>query len=190
MRCWPRTPEFAAALAAVLIAGCHGANGDAGLHVESLVLTRAVDAVVLHPRLDLSLSDPVLEALHNGVPVALLMEARLERKRPWAWPELHAAEERRYVITYHSLSDQYLVHEGKGAALRTFPSRAAVLVALESPEPWPLALPQDDEGDAPWRAAVRVRLDLDALPAPLRLVALFSPGWRIGSPWHRETLPP
>lgn len=177
-------------LSVALLAGCRGGDGVAGLRVESLALKRAVDAVVLNPRLDLSLSAPVLEALHNGVPVALLLEARLERKRPWGWPELHGAEERRYVITYHSLSDQYLVSEGEQSSPRAFPSRAAVLVALESPEPWPLALPEDGEGDSPWRAAVRVRLDLDALPAPLRLVALFSPGWRIGSAWHRETLPP
>lgn len=190
MRFWPRRAEAAWLLAAVLAAGCRPDGGEPGLRVTELQVFRGQDSVMLQPELDLQLSPAVLDALHNGVPVVLVLEARLERQRAWLWPRTVPGGARRYILTYHSLGDQYLMRDEDDETPRAFPSRDAVLATLESPEPWSLVLPADAPEDTAWRAALRVRLDLEALPAPLRLAALFSPGWRIGSGWHRETLPP
>jgi len=39
-----------------------------------------------------------------------------------------------------------------------------------------------------YRVRMRSRLDIEALPAPLRPLAYVHPGWRLGSGWHRWEL--
>lgn len=174
-------------LAVLLVGGCGTGQQRGGLSVTAIEVKRDGDVVVIEPKLELRLSRPVIEALRNGVPVVILLEARLQRERRWLWPATEIERQRRYEFTYHSLGDQYLVKRDAEPA-RAFPSREAALAAVENPETWPLKVAPSTGGRL--RAGVRVRIDLHALPAPMRLIALFNPGWRIGSDWHSQALAP
>jgi hypothetical protein len=186
MRCWRAISLW---VIAGLTAGCGGGAPDAGLRVTGLEAVPAGDGYRVTVSLDIMLTDAVLEALHNGVPVTLLVETRLRQPREWLWARTVASDSRRYILTYQSLSTQYLVEWPGDTGHRAYPSRHAAFSALESPEAWRLE-PDHDPGDGDaLLAEARARLDLQALPAPLSLVAFFSGDWRIGSGWHREKLP-
>lgn len=173
----------------LLLVGCAGGHDAAGLRVRELGLSESGGRLVIEPRLALSLTAPIERALDNGVAVTLLMEARVTRARAWLWPATEVEKTRRYTLLYHSLSEQYLVREGKQTP-RAFPSRLAALSALSEPGPWPLAETAALAGDGRYRAALRVSVDLQSLPAPLRLMAYFSPAWHVGSKWQSEELEP
>jgi len=173
----------------LLLAGCAGGRDGGGLRVRDLGLSEIDGRVVLRPGLALSLTKPIEQALDNGVAVTILMEARVTRGRDWFWPATEVEKERRYTLLYHSLSEQYLVRQG-GQTPRAFPSRLAALAALSNPDPWPLAKTGALAGDGHFRVALRVSVDLQSLPAPLRLMAYFSPAWHVGSGWQSENLAP
>lgn len=176
-------------LVGCLAAGCAGDAPDAGLRVADLCSSRVVDSYRVAVSLDIQLTDAVLEALHNGVPVTLLVETRLRQQRPWLWPRTLASKSRRYTLSYQSLSAQYVVRWPEDAGYRAYPSRHAAFSALESPEPWYLDAADEPPSGTTLFVETRARLDLQELPAPLRLMAYFSADWRIGSGWQREKLP-
>lgn len=185
MRCWQ---AISLAVIVGLASGCGDTAADGGLRITDMRAGQAVDGYRVTLSLDIALTEPVLEALHNGVPITLLVETRLRQPRRWLWARTVATDSRRYVLSYQSLSTQYLIRWPGNTGHRAYPSRHAALSALESPEPWQLPEPDEPAADGPPVAEARVRLDLQALPAPLSLMAFFSGDWRIGSGWHREKL--
>ena len=185
MRCW-RAAGKGLALAACL-AGCARGTAEPGLSITGMDGSLAGNQYSLDLELEIRLTPSIEEALHNGVPIRFLVETRVVEARPWLWSRTVVEASRGYTLSHHSLSEQYLIRSPGSEEYRAYPSRQAALSVLESPDPWRVELPSADS-DGPRTAEARVRLDLQALPAPLRLVAFFSPDWRISSGWHREKL--
>ncbi|MDG4553944.1 MAG: DUF4390 domain-containing protein [Candidatus Competibacter sp.] len=142
----------------------------------------------LSAQIEYGLSEPALEALQNGVPliIELLMEVR--RRRSWVWDETVYSLAQRFRLEYHALSRQYLVRNLNSGERRSFPTRPAALRFMGQIHEFPLL----DRGllapDQRYEGALRARLDLDALPAPLRLFAYFSEDWRLSSEWYSWSL--
>ena len=63
----------------------------------------------LHAEVDYRFSEDVLEAIHNGVPMVVVLDVELYRDRSYVWDEEVASLEQRYELQYHALSEQYLV---------------------------------------------------------------------------------
>lgn len=189
MRSWRGTHRAAAAcLAAALTGGCAGDAPEAGLLITHAKPSLVGERYRISVSLDIRLSPGILEALHNGVPITLLLETRLRQPRDWLWPRTLVDGERRYTLSYQSLSAQYVIRWPGDAGYRAYPSRLAALAALESPASWAVGSLDGQTAGPGVFSESRVRIDLQALPAPLRLVAYFSADWRIGSGWHREKL--
>ncbi len=138
----------------------------------------------LSAQIEYGLSDPALDALQNGVPltIELLMEVR--RRRSWVWDETVYSLAQRFRLEYHALSRQYLVRNLNSGERRNFSTRPAALRFMGRIYEFPLL----DRGllapDERYEGALQARLDLDALPAPLRLIAYLSEDWRLSSEWY------
>lgn len=171
-----------------LATGCGADAPDTGLRVTDMRAGLAGNEYSVTVSLDIELTEAVLEALHNGVPITVQVENRLRQPRRWLWARTLASESRRYTLTYQSLSAQYVILWPDDAGYRAYPSRHVAFAALESPETWRTELPDEVPAGATLVSETRARLDLQELPAPLRLMAYFSSDWRIGSGWHREKL--
>lgn len=177
MRCWRgfethrRLAHLAALLWLPLLAACHG-----GGHIEAARiepgLTPALDL-----RLRLTPSATLLDALDHGVPLVL----RLDVGASAPGTRLHTV--RRIELRYLPLAGRYAWTDLDVGTTRLFARRALLLAALDR-----IRLPLD----ATWRdlpagsrCRVSLALDVDALPAPLRVPALFSPQWRLATADHR-----
>jgi hypothetical protein len=138
----------------------------------------------LHARIDYRFSPPALDALHNGVPLTVELEMEVRRRRAWVWDEMVYALTQRFRIEYHTLSQQYLVSNLNSGERRGFPTRSAALQFMGQISEFPLL----DQGllvpGERYEGALRVQLDREALPAPLRLVAYLSDDWRLSSEWY------
>ncbi|HSD95857.1 MAG TPA: DUF4390 domain-containing protein [Sulfuricaulis sp.] len=134
--------------------------------------------------LDLGLSPSVEEALAKGIPLEVVIDVRLYHQRRYLWDKKIASWTLRRRIQYHALSGQYLVSTGEGEAetRESLLTQQEALKQLGSLSDLKLSLPESpSEGD--YSADIRVSLDIEALPTPLRPVAYTSFSWHLNSGW-------
>lgn len=141
----------------------------------------------LNADIDFRFTEPVIEALENGVPLTLVLRVKIKRVRNWWYDETVFGEKRRLRIRYHPLARSYqLIYEGFGEP-RNFASLNAMLDAMGEIRGWQLMPVTNIEDDESYRAELSVNLDIEALPLPLRPVAYVSPSWSLGSPKYEWT---
>jgi Domain of unknown function (DUF4390) len=134
--------------------------------------------------LDLGLSPKVEEALAKGIPLEVVIDVRLYHKRRYLWDKKIASWTLRRRIQYHALSGQYLISEGEGESetRESLLTQQEALKQLGSLNDLKLVLTETpSEGD--YSADIRVSLDIEALPTPLRPVAYTSFAWHLNSGW-------
>lgn len=137
--------------------------------------------VVLQSGFDLELSQDAEQALHQGIPLHLAVDLRIARHhRFWAW----LVEEQRQVwrISFLPLSRQYVLVDPQGER-STFSRLRHLRAALRQPHRFQLHWPEDIPVPARFQVQLRAAIDIQALPSPLRLPALFSRQWRLRSGW-------
>lgn len=176
---------IAAALLALVVAG--GA-ARADFSVRSVDADWADNIYEIDARLGLYLSPQAIEALHKGVTLAIVIDIDVERSRRYWLNESIASLEQRYHLSYHALSDQYVVSYINTGVQLNFPSLQGALDVIGTVMDLPIFDRQLVEDDSVYRASLRVRLDIGELPAPLRVMAYVRPGWRLSSDWHTWTL--
>ena len=141
------------------------------------------DVVYLDARIDLDLSEEAKRALENGVPLTIELEISVTQPRWWWFDADVAALNQRYRIRFHALSRRYVLTLLNSGESRSYNSRRALLARLGRLEGLPLIDRSLLEPGETYLVALRARLDLDALPRPLRAGAYVSPQWRLVSEW-------
>lgn len=143
----------------------------------------------LSGQLNLDLSTRAEEALSKGIPIEVVIESRLYRKRNIIWDELLANWSFTHSIQYHALSRQYLVR-GRGLdaeGVESFITLQEALTYMGGLDGLALPLKLEDsepnEEDYQYRGQIRARLAIESLPAPLRPVAYTSSDWRLNTGW-------
>jgi hypothetical protein len=136
---------------------------------------RAEPAPVLEADLRLRFSAPMLEALDRGIPLAL--EFRLDGRGRVA----RLALRRHLELRYLPLAQQYQIRDRESGSVRRVARRTQLFAALDRVH---LPLPPEWRALAapPAELRLRVALDDETLPGPLRLPALVSAAWRLRAP--------
>ena len=134
--------------------------------------------------LDLGLSPKVEEALAKGIPLEVVIDVRLYHRRRYLWDKNIASWTLRRRIQYHALSGQYLISEGEGESetRESLLTQQEALKQLGSLSDLKLALAATPS-DGDYYTDIRVSLDIEALPTPLRPVAYTSFAWHLNSGW-------
>lgn len=138
----------------------------------------------LNARIDYRFSGAALEALQNGVPLTVELEMEVRRRRAWLWDETVYALAQRFRLEYHTLSRQYLVSNLNSGERRGFPTRSSALQFMGQIADFPFLDKGLLDPDQRYEGALRARLDIEALPAPLRVFAYLSDDWRLTSEWR------
>lgn len=174
------------ALSLVLALGCVGADAAEArpFHLRSAEV-RAVDGVyLLDAFAHLRLTEPVREALHGGVELAVTWHIEIVRESDW-WLDAEVTTlNQRYRLEYHELSLQYLVTNVNTGERRSFVTLDAALGSMGRLFGLPLVDRVLLEGSARYTGRAQVRLDHGALPWPLRPAVWFSSGWDLASEWR------
>ncbi len=141
-------------------------------------------SLVLTGNLELGLNPKVEEALAKGIPLDINIDVHLRRERRFLWDRKIASWTLHRRIQYHALSGQYLVSTAEpeaeyGESLLTLQEALKQMgtlngVTLKLEEPVTPAAHSVD---------IRVSLDIEALPTPLRPVAYTSFTWHLNSGW-------
>lgn len=142
-------------------------------------------SLVLTGNLELVLNPKVEEALAKGIPLEVIIDVRLYRERRFLWDREIASWPLRRRIQFHALSGQYLISTSApeaetGESLLTLQEALKQLGSLNDVK---LAMEDAATPDAPHAVDLRVSLDIEALPTPLRPVAYTSFTWHLNSGW-------
>jgi hypothetical protein len=147
--------------------------------------TRLVDGVYhLEADIRYQLSDPIHEALANGVPITISLQIMIEQQRDYVWNKTVTSLQQKYTMQYHALSGQYIIRNLNSGSQQNFRSLNSALLTLGEIHDLPL-LDQSllQEPDAIYQVRLRSEIDINALPAPLRPKAWLSHEWKLRSEW-------
>ena len=133
------------------------------------------------------LDDGIMEALDNGIPVVFSISLVVEEM------SLISAELANVGLDYHirfrPLTAFYEV-TGPSGGQRSFVTRAALFAYLGELREVPLVDVAMLDKDASYRYRMKVELDIESLPLPMRPMAWFSPVWNLSSGWKEWPLSP
>ncbi len=142
----------------------------------------------LNARLDYRLGEEANEALASGVPLDLELQINVERRRRYLWDPNVAALRQNYQLSYHALSERYLVRNVNSGEQVSFANLDAALIELGRVRDLPIIdASLLDERD---RYVVRLRaiVDIRELTGPLSVLTVFWNDWRITSDWYQWPL--
>ncbi|MCP5157978.1 MAG: DUF4390 domain-containing protein [Gammaproteobacteria bacterium] len=181
-RYWRITSGWLALL--LVLSSASSAAWAAGFDIVSASTQLEGEVYRLNAQIEYRFSQAPLEALKNGVPLTIELEMEVRRRRAWMWDETVYALAQRFRLEYHTLSRQYLVTNLNSGERRGFQSQSSALHVMGEISDFPFL----DKGllvpNQRYEGALRARLDVDALPTPLRLFAYISDDWRLVSEWH------
>ena len=135
--------------------------------------------------MDLTLSNKVEEALSKGIPINILIEIRLKRPRKILWDETIGEWSITRKLGYHALSSQYLVSTVGDPQVESFTSLSQALRSAGSLVDHEFLMNHFPGKNARYLLEMRVSLNIESLPAPLRPVAYTSLAWRLNSGWTK-----
>ena len=160
-----------------------------GFSIESAQASFSENALSVEADFDLQLSDAVTEALYNGVNIQLLATLDLFTRRAYIWDKRIARWAFSYQISYHTLTDRYVLTSPQFEGSRSFSTLNDLLedVAQFSFQSDIIGetLPASQHG---YKLQLRVVLDSSVLPAPLRVMKYISPAWNLRSDTHEWTV--
>ncbi|HTP40566.1 MAG TPA: DUF4390 domain-containing protein [Steroidobacteraceae bacterium] len=155
----------------------------ASIVIESGVLD--LDALIQYPD-----NDRIRGELNDGVTLSFEIDIQLARHRRFWFNEglLDLRLERQ--LSYHVVSDRYLVREGSGEddPQESYPTLEAALEALGRIEHQPVLVEKQLRGEGPYDVSVRAGVRRGHLPAALRTLAFWRDDWYRTSPWYSWTL--
>jgi hypothetical protein len=150
----------------------------------SYAKTRLVDNVyLLDAKLNYRLTEVVIEALQHGVSLTLVLPIVVERDRWYLWDESIATLKQSYELKYYALSKLYAIKYLNTSIQETFGSLNAALTRLGNLEGFPLLDKHLIKPTKVYWVYLRVYLDIESLPVPLRPIAHLSSQWHLSSKW-------
>ena len=124
-----------------------------------------------------------VEAMDNGVTLTVLIDVEVFRQRA-LWDRKILSRQSRFHVGVHALSKKYLMKNLDTGETHTYRSVEEMAAALGNIRRLPLFAAAGLETEHSYTARVRARLDIEALPSPLRPLAYVSQAWRLASDWY------
>ena len=142
----------------------------------------------LDSRLQLVLSSEALDALSSGVALTIELQMEIIRVRRFYPDDVEHELAVRYELEYRPLSQRYIVRNLNSGDQDSFATLYSALNNLGRVQGLPLIDDSLLERDRPYRFRVRVLLNTQQYPAPLRLLFFWRDQWQLESEWSEWLL--
>jgi hypothetical protein len=186
-----RSGLFPSLCAFALLLGCSLAFAEAldgVLEVRSAYVNIDKGVFLLHARVEYPLSPAIRAALHDGVTLTFDLEVRIDRERR-LWFDASVVDlTLRRELSYHAVSDRYVVRDTKSGDLQTFGTLDEALDYLGRVDAWPIIVEPQLTGGS-YNVSVRAAVRRGHLSASLRAILFWSDDWNRVSEWYTWALP-
>jgi hypothetical protein len=161
---------------------------DGVLEVRSAYVNVDRGVFLLHARVEYPDNPMIEEALRDGVSLTFDLDIRVDRERHlWFNANVMQLTVRRQ-LSYHAVSERYVVREGRTGEQETFASLEEALSYLGRIDSMPILVePQIDGGN--YIVSVRAGVRRGRLPASLRGLLFWTNDWHRVSEWYSWALP-
>jgi hypothetical protein len=166
---------------------CAPASAEPGFRVRNADVRLESGVYFLQARMVFDFSAEAVEAMDNGVTLTVLIDVEVFRQRA-LWDRKIFSRESRIEVGIHALSKKYLSKKLDTGETQTYRSLEEMAAALGNVERLPLFEAASLDEEHAYTARVRARLDIEALPSPLRPLAYVSQAWRLTSEWYELPL--
>jgi len=158
------------------------------LEVRSAYVNIEKGVFLLQARVEYPVSPAIRNALRDGVSLTFDLDARVDRERRF-WFNANIVDlTLRRELTYHAVSDRYLVRDTRTRDQESFPTLDEALDYLGKVDAWPILVePQLDGGS--YTISVRAGMRRGHLPASLRAILFWTDDWARVSEWYTWSLP-
>jgi hypothetical protein len=154
-----------------------------GVEVKNAEMTLQGNSYVVSADIDYQLSTRAMEALQNGVPLYWDIHIKVQQHRDYVWDKTLVNTGIRYRIQYHALLNMYRVRNEGSGELYNFSTLSSALDLMSTIHNFHLMDKPVDTSKERYAVGIKVTLDRDALPLPLRPVAYTNPQWYLSSDW-------
>lgn len=142
----------------------------------------------LNAEMGLVLSEEMIEAMDNGVPLVYLLSMKVLKPRLIWFYQTIKLQQQRYELRYHALSRQYLVTNLNSGQQSSFFTLGSALEGLGKIQQLPMLDKALMDKDRHYFAEVKFMLDVERLPVPLKVRAYAKKAWRVKTRWVRWKL--
>jgi len=140
---------------------------------------------VVNADISLSLSESVVDAIDQAVPVSFVAEASIESPR-WYWFDATRASGRlEFSLSYHPMTRSYRLAIGN--LHQDFDTLGSALDTMTRIRRWPITPMSTLTPGVSYNVKVRFRLETELLPRPFLVSTLGSHDWEIETDWLRWT---
>jgi len=165
-----------------------GAALDGVLEVRSAYVNVDKGVFLLHARVEYPLTQAIRDALRDGITLTFDLDARVERDRRFWFNAGIVDLTLRRELTYHAVSERYVVREVKSGDQQSFATVDDALTFLGRVDAWPILVePQLDGGN--YTISVRAGVRRGHLPATMRAILFWTDDWARVSEWYTWSLP-
>lgn len=145
------------------------------------------EAWILDAGIDLEFNHESREAMESGVPLTVLLEVEVVRERLFQDEGVRRIR-LPYRIERHALSDRYVVTYVPSGKARTHGAIEDASATLGTIRALNLVERAELLPGQTYRVRLRARLDIEAMPSPLRPLAWFASLWRLRDDWFTWVL--
>ena len=181
---------FMAALVAWAAVGVAQAEDplDGELEIRSAYAVPNHGVIMLSARIAYPGSDLLSASLKDGVTLSFDLECIVTRHRRF-WFDAEAVDLVRHrELTYHVVTDRYLLRDVDAGTQQSFPTLEAALASVGTVVEWPIAVDSQLPGEGPWQIALRAGVRRGHMPDALRALMFWSNAWHRTSDWYTWTL--
>ena len=186
---WQKVPLVLSAAVFLILSGLVFADAlDGVLEVRSAYVSVDNGVFLLHARVEYPVNPAIRDALQDGVTLTFDLDTRIERERRF-WLNAGIVDlTLRRELTYHAVSDRYVVRDVRSNQQESFPTLEEALAFLGKVDGWPILVePQLDGGN--YIISVRAGVRRGRLPASLRALLFWTDDWHRVSAWYSWSLP-
>ncbi len=137
----------------------------------------------LHARLDVGLSAAAGQALDEGVPLTLRLEAEAHTERRFLPDEKVASLSQQWLLEYEPIADRYVITQRDSGHQTTHGSRTEALAALGRIDALPLADASLLRPGRRFEVSVRASVEIGGMPDAVKLL-LFWREWSRTTEWY------
>jgi hypothetical protein len=156
----------------------------------SLTLDSAQDVYELNAKVEITLPEDARKGIEAGLTLRFVYEIALSRVRGY-WPDANVAElEQAYELSYHALSQRYLLRNLNTGEQQDFGSLQAALEQLGDVRGLPVIDADLVKDDGRYEVSLRAVIDLSTTPAALQWLLFWTDDWSAASEWFTWPLRP
>lgn len=157
---------------------------DGELEVRSAFVVVEHGVLQLSAHIQYPINDRIRSALQEGVTLSFDLEVTLNRRRHLWFNAVEREMTLKRELTYHAVSDRYLLRDEENVGQESFPTLEAALDKLGRVEDLPILVQSQLHGDGPWEVAVRAGMRRGRMPDALRALVFWTDDWHRTSDWY------